>query len=303
MNSAAPTFFSIIIPTYNRAGLITETIASIQNQTFQNWECIVVDDGSTDNTKQVIEAIQQNDKRIKYVYQKNAERSAARNNGIKNSSGEYICFLDSDDHFEQNNLENLAQFIAQCENKVCMIVYQMMVVNGNTKTPTNLKPHQSNPVQYLYENALTPSRVCIHQKIFSEFLFDEDIVIIEDRILWMRIATKFPVYYSSHIGVRYNIHPDNSVNLKNKGAIKTYEGTLIGEKRYPDVFNQISRKTKADLLSRVMTNIGYHHYLHARKIEALKWFCKAIAAAPFHPQTKMRLHHIFSIITNRKIEL
>jgi hypothetical protein len=93
------------------------------------------------------------------------------------------------------------------------------------------------------------------------------------------------------------------VNLKNKGAIKTYEGTLIGQKRYPEVFNQISQQTKADLLSRTMTNIGYHHYLHARKKEALKWFCQAIATAPFHPQTKMRLHHIFSILTNRKIEL
>jgi glycosyltransferase involved in cell wall biosynthesis len=69
--------FSIIIPTYNRADLIPETIRSVQNQTFKDWECIIVDDGSTDNTKSIIEDLIKQDSRIKYVYQENAERSAA----------------------------------------------------------------------------------------------------------------------------------------------------------------------------------------------------------------------------------
>ncbi|HPY82753.1 MAG TPA: glycosyltransferase family A protein, partial [Bacteroidales bacterium] len=75
--------FSIIIPTYNRAHILPRTIASVLAQTYSNWECIIVDDGSTDSTKDLIASY--SDTRIKYVYQHNAERSAARNNGIRNA--------------------------------------------------------------------------------------------------------------------------------------------------------------------------------------------------------------------------
>ena len=79
-----PPFFSIIIPTYNRAHLISMAIDSVIAQTFENWELIIVDDGSTDNTKELVDNYCSIDKRIRYIYQENAERSAARNNGIIN---------------------------------------------------------------------------------------------------------------------------------------------------------------------------------------------------------------------------
>jgi glycosyltransferase involved in cell wall biosynthesis len=86
---------SVIIPTYNRADFIGEAIQSILDQTFQDFEIIVVDDGSTDNTHEIIEKF--NEPRIKYVFQENRGVCEARNTGIKNSRGEYITFLDSDD--------------------------------------------------------------------------------------------------------------------------------------------------------------------------------------------------------------
>ena len=90
-------FFSVVIPTYNRAHLIKETIESVQKQTFSDWELIIVDDGSTDDTKSVVKSV--DDKRIQYVFQENAERSVARNNGFRHAKGQYICFLDSDDYY------------------------------------------------------------------------------------------------------------------------------------------------------------------------------------------------------------
>ena len=110
-------FFSVIIPSYNRANIIKNTIKSVQNQLFENWECLIIDDGSTDNTKEVIESISKEDKRVKYIYQLNAERSAARNLGIKNASGEYICFLDSDDFYLENHLIELKNKIDVSLNK------------------------------------------------------------------------------------------------------------------------------------------------------------------------------------------
>jgi glycosyltransferase involved in cell wall biosynthesis len=91
MSLNAP-FFSVVIPTFNRANMISGAIQSVLEQTFKDFELIVIDDGSTDQTAQIIGGF--NDERIKYNYQQNTERSQARNNGIKIARGRYICFLD-----------------------------------------------------------------------------------------------------------------------------------------------------------------------------------------------------------------
>ena len=96
-------FFSIILPTYNRASFLKRSIGSVLAQTFADWELIVMDDGSRDQTKEVVTSFK--DPRIRYFYQENRERSAARNNGIARAKGEWICFLDSDDAFMADHLE------------------------------------------------------------------------------------------------------------------------------------------------------------------------------------------------------
>jgi glycosyltransferase involved in cell wall biosynthesis len=295
--------FSIIIPTFNRADLLHNTLWSVQNQTFEDWECIIVDDGSTDNTKAIIEDLIKQDSRFKYVYQENAERSAARNNGIRNSSGEYICFLDSDDHFLSNHLQELKNVIETIEDKTCMIVNEMQIVEGSSIQVSKLPELSKNRIEYLYVNPLTPSRVCIHKKIVELEQFDEDIVIVEDRILWMRIANRFPVNISNHIGVKYNIHTDNSVNLKGNGAFKTYQGVQLGLKRYPLIFNCISKKAKDDMNVRVQTNIAYHYFLNGSKAKAIFWLVKALLTAPLHSQTKMRVYQICFILLGKNLNL
>jgi glycosyltransferase involved in cell wall biosynthesis len=97
-------FFSIIIPTYNRAKIITSTIQSVIDQQFTDWELIIVDDGGTDNTKEVTEKY--NDDRIKYFWKENGERGAARNYGVKQANGHYVFFLDSDDLIYPNHLKH-----------------------------------------------------------------------------------------------------------------------------------------------------------------------------------------------------
>ncbi len=86
---------SVIIPTYNRANFLGEAIESVLSQTYKNLEVIIIDDGSTDDTRQLIEKY--TDKRIIYLYQEHGGTSAARNKGIQEAKGEYIAFLDSDD--------------------------------------------------------------------------------------------------------------------------------------------------------------------------------------------------------------
>src|SRR5690606_5394026 len=102
-------FFSVIIPTYNRAAFLRKAIMTVLEQTFDNFELIVVDDGSSDNTMDVVTGIQ--DKRIQYVRTSNSERGAARNTGFLRSRGEYINFLDSDDSFYPHHLMNAFRLI------------------------------------------------------------------------------------------------------------------------------------------------------------------------------------------------
>jgi glycosyltransferase involved in cell wall biosynthesis len=90
---------SVIIPTYNRANLLPRAIKSVLNQTFQDFELIVVDDGSTDNTRKVVEEFQKGDSRVKYFYKENGGPGSARNFGLKNAKGNFVIFLDSDDMF------------------------------------------------------------------------------------------------------------------------------------------------------------------------------------------------------------
>ena len=104
-----PILFSVIVPTFNRAKLLKQTIKSVLKQQYQSWELIIVDDGSTDETKEVVFSF--DDPRICYFYQENKERSAARNLGIHQAKGQYICFLDDDDYFLPDHLEIIAQRI------------------------------------------------------------------------------------------------------------------------------------------------------------------------------------------------
>ena len=118
---------SIIIPTYNRAHLIGETLDSILNQTYQNWECIIVDDGSTDNTEEIVTAYVSRDSRFQYHQRPDSYKSGgngARNYGLEASRGEYINWLDSDDLISINKLEY--QVSALLENKYDVILCEWL---------------------------------------------------------------------------------------------------------------------------------------------------------------------------------
>jgi len=130
------TLVSVIVPTYNYGHLISETLTSIQSQTYENWECIVVDDGSTDNTGEVVTDYSARDSRIRYIQQENRRQAAARNNGIGHSRGEYFQFLDADDLIERKKLEQQVGLLA--ESPELDIVYSNVRYFDN-ENPANLR--------------------------------------------------------------------------------------------------------------------------------------------------------------------
>ena len=136
---------SIIIPCYKQAKYLPETLDSVLAQTYNDWECIVVNDGSPDNTEEVSRKYCIKDKRFKYIYQENQGPSAARNNGIKKSNGEYILPLDSDDIIQETYIEKaICHFIKYPETK---LIYCKANKFGLKNEPWKLP-------EYKYENLL-----------------------------------------------------------------------------------------------------------------------------------------------------
>lgn len=286
--------FSIIIPTYNRAALIKETIQSVRNQSFSDWECIVVDDGSTDTTRKVIENINKEDARVRCIYQDNAERSAARNNGIRNANGEYICFLDSDDVFNPYYLEKLNNFINTQNDKKCLIISNFSTWDGIITKQVET-PNLSEPISdWLFQYPVSPSRVCAHRSIFDEFNFREEICIVEDTVLWVSISTKFPiVHFKEHL-ILYREHEFNSVNANSGSCFKRYEGMKLFF--HHPLSNSVSSSMKKKMLSETEFRIAEYYQYHHKKLKAAQYALKSLFTQWNHEQRKMRLFFILNSI-------
>ena len=188
--------FSVVIPSYNREGIIKKAIDSVLSQSFQNFEIIVIDNGSTDNTKQMVESYASS--KIKYFFQKGSGSPASpRNVGIRKSSAEWICFLDSDDYWLPNKLEVLNRKINTRKNADVFYHYEKMFdYNIGKETILSHKRSLNNMYQDMLENGnqLSTSATTIrksfltdHQLYFNE---SHDFDIVEDYDLWLRVANK-----------------------------------------------------------------------------------------------------------------
>lgn len=294
-------FFTIIIPTYNRANLLVGTLQSVKNQTFTDWECIIIDDGSTDNTKEVINVECAKDKRVRYIYQKNAERSAARNNGIKYATGQYICFLDSDDKYKDNHLKTLYDAITDEKFPVALFFTNYEVLRDGKYSTVNVPALITHPTEYFLINAVIPARVCIHNEILKTEKFDEDIVIVEDTILWVCIAQKFQIFQVRKNTVVYNLHEDNSINIKNNSSLKRMKGLRLFFKRYPLIKEKIAISLRKTLIGDTYFGMAKHYIYKKQKWCAFRYLLLSIIYLGNHAQLKHKLYLIMLLVKNKQI--
>jgi len=277
--------FSIIIPTYNREKLIGFAINSVIEQEFTDWELIIIDDGSTDSTKEVIEPYLK-DERVKYIFQKNAERSTARNNGILKSKGQYICFLDSDDTFLNNHLLTFHEFIKNTEN----IGFIYSLKKGDKFIS------RKNKFGQVFLSDIHSQQVCIKRNFFDKDLFDPKINIGEDRELWMRIILNTDIKCTLTPTVVIIDHDDRSIHLKHSAPVFKNR-TLI---------NQLSKSYKNNLSKKVIRLKKSHaefsifkHFIYTdKKLKALKYLIRSIVKDPFNSWNK---HKFIILLTLFKI--
>jgi glycosyltransferase involved in cell wall biosynthesis len=192
---------SVIIPSFNSANTILRAIHSVQNQTYQNWELIIVDDGSTDNTLELIKPIIDSIK-IKLLSQQNLGAGPARNNGVKHAIGKYIAFLDADDEWSPWKLELQLEVAAKVKEFGMITTSAWRVFNDETKKQfSQEKPKLENLQQYsvydfLRENCCTTPSVLIPQDVFQKLGgFDPKWKTGQDRDFWIKVAYAYPIYH------------------------------------------------------------------------------------------------------------
>ena len=191
-------FFSIIIPTYKRAHAIRKAIESILYQTFQDFEVIVVDDASLDETEIIVNSI--DDQRIKYIKNEtNQERCISRNIGIAAACGTYICFLDSDDYHLLHHLQDLYDLIQSKEAPVAFFFTNAWDETEDGVRSERLCPDFINDSQtsfeYFLKYTVNPQRWCVHRDIFKKVQFDPEVIICEDMDTSLRIVNAgFPIF-------------------------------------------------------------------------------------------------------------
>ena len=186
---------TVIIPSYNRASVLPRAIDSVLAQTLPVDEIIVIDDGSTDETQELLKKLYP---QIKIIKQSNKGVSAARNAGINSSSSEWFCFLDSDDSWQPNKLTE--QFQAFTKNPEHLICHTNETWYRNGKILNQGKKHEKLG-GHVFQHCLplcviSPSSVIINKQIFDDVgLFDENLPACEDYDMWLRICCKYPVLF------------------------------------------------------------------------------------------------------------
>lgn len=180
---------SIIVPCYNQEGFIKEALQSVLDQTYQNWECLVTDDGSQDNSAAVIKSFSEKDDRIKYFYQENAGVSAARNNGLRNANGKYLLMLDGDDVLNPRGVE---EAVKEFEKDPELLV----VFSDTTSFGEGIEPKSSNSApQFGLKDLLLTNRLFItsmfQRKDAEGVFYDEPLGQPgEDWDYWIRLFKK-----------------------------------------------------------------------------------------------------------------
>jgi len=275
---------SIIIPTYNRAKFLPRAVNSVLNQTFKDFELIIVDDASTDNTKDIIQGFK--DPHIRYIkHNDNRGIAGARNTGIKTSKGEYIAFLDDDDEWLPEKLTLQVRKFEKCPDRVGLIYcnYTSIDVTTGTKRDKNLVPCMNNILykQLLSGNIIGSGTYLIKKECFDKVgLFDEEVLGKEDWDMWIRIARYYHFDYLLETLVIHYDHPSQMTSNLNKRyialekIIKKHENNM---RNFPKIY------------SRHLNILGKLHLLYRKRKKCIYCLLKSIRYNPFKKSSYLYL--------------
>jgi glycosyltransferase involved in cell wall biosynthesis len=274
-------FFSIIIPVYNKENFIENTLKSVFCQTFSNFEVILINDGSTDTSEQKV--LQFKDSRIKYYSKENAGVSSARNYGMEKAVADYITFIDADDYWYPNFLEEIFKNIndfpehsvfttaieIESSKKVFPALYSIQKT-GNTQIVDYFAASYK-------ETAICTSCAVFHKTVFEKTgSFDTDLKSGEDTDMWIRIGLSYPILFSWKISARY-VYDDDSLSKNHKTSVKCIafskyhllEKTNVELKKFLDL-NRFSLAIKSKIIEDKENFIKFHNAIDFKNLSLKK---------------------------------
>lgn len=267
---------SVIIGSYNAEKYIEETIRSVLNQTYKDYELIVIDDGSSDNTVKIIEQLLSPPHKL--VAQKNAGEAAARNHGLKIANGEYIAFLDHDDLFHPKKLEKTVDFLDN-NSEYGMVYgnYSYIIEPGSNSIWSNWGfirgAYKSGDIfiDQFIQNKIHIITTLIRRECFNKVgFFDKTMNYASDSDMWIRISADYKIGYIDEVFAYYRLHNTN-VSLDRETCLKHRIASM--KKNYSMFYDRV--KGNNEIISSIK-NLYYRlikNYVKSCDFkEAYKWF-------------------------------
>jgi glycosyltransferase involved in cell wall biosynthesis len=265
---------SVIIPTHNRAEFLEKAIHSVLNQSYTDFEILVCDDASSDDTRKVVEAI--SDERIRFIrYEQNRGVIRVRNEAISNSSGDYIAFLDDDDEWLPTKLEKQIAILGDSTNKLGGVytgVYSIDTQLGRI-VKTSIPKYSGDILnELLMDNFITTSSVIIKKYCFERVgLFDPEYKSASDYDMWIRIAAEFNFDYVAEPLVNYRNHP--------KKISTNYDGLIRGLERLISKHENLFTDNRQAYVNHLL-KIGVFQCFNNNSQEGRKTFRTALRFRP-----------------------
>ncbi|MEW6194092.1 MAG: glycosyltransferase [Bacteroidota bacterium] len=225
--------FTVVVPTYNQAEYLGAALDSLLDQTFPLWEAVIVNDGSTDTTKKVMDEYAVKDKRFRFCHKENGGVATALNMGIENSKGEWICWLSSDDWFEKNKLETHLNAIVQNPGvKFFHSHWHLYLEESKQKISPGLwltiPPTEFQVARFFWANYIHGNAIAVHHTVFDDVgLFDEKLRQGQDFDMWLRISSKFVSLFINERTCVTRIHKGQTTNSFVEGGVLDSTRALV----------------------------------------------------------------------------
>lgn len=271
---------SIIMPTYNRAHLITESIQSVIDQTYQHWELIIVDDGSIDNTEEIVSKIK--DIRIQYFYIQHAGFvGVVRNYGITKSKGDYIAFLDSDDLWRKDKLDFQLDLFKQFQESKFIISNGVIFGASNNSCPDCDTLFIGSLFWPILEESrfvlYTPSLILKREILDCVGLLSETLA-GADMQFFLSMSAAYPGIFTNERLIKIRKHDQNTTE---KYGIERYLSSI---KMVTEFYRKgsLQKKQYLILVSRYYYKMGLHYFLRSNPKHALQAFWNNVKLAPLN---------------------
>lgn len=290
---------SVIVTSYNSAEFIRETLDSLLQQNFKEFEVIVIDDCSSDETTQIVQSVNSDKIRLVVLDRNHGGPSRPRSVGVRESRAKYVAFIDADDLLQQNMLSEATTFLDMCpELGLCFT----NAIKFNHETGVDEQPFLSNYRMFnslpkrqvkdkcflinqkqahrclFFENYILTGCVMAPRAIFDKVgFFDETLKNSDDRDMWLRITNKFPIGFIDSIGLRYRVHEGS---ISKRGAVLSENRIKVLRKHQSkDIPIEIQRQIKK-LIAENFFGAAYAYQSSGKILKARKYYWDSILSKP-----------------------